>query len=205
MVWCRRRSGSKREIVLVRGWVGELVICFLGVHKEPTIITSWLKSACPGEREASSASSPSITYFLGLVLRNPCVCDVGSRTIMQCKLRALVRTSSYTRGRGRYGDDNQWGDMDNHCHWRAYEYNVKTRNSDPEGRSGITVVRLKHLWAYAIPWVGNLTEKSPVCSTESPARQFWFTSYSENNAINSIWGSHRGDYGAHYLLECNAV
>lgn len=40
-------------------------------------------------------------------------------------------------------------------------------------------LHIKHLWGCAIPWIGNLQKKSPVCSMRSPIWWFWFPSWVE--------------------------
>ena len=120
-------SGSERDS-FVNG-VSELVICFLGVHKEPNVITSWLKSACPGERVASSASSPSTSSLCWSSGTSVCVIWLAEH-IIRCKLPTLVRTSSCTSGSCRYGADRHVQPLSR----TSCVYYVKAKNSDPEGQ-----------------------------------------------------------------------
>jgi hypothetical protein len=90
--------------------VGELVICFLGAPQGADH-RNVLAEVCLPRRVRDVLGVLSFHCLLQEPARRARVCDDGKRTIMQCKLRALVRASSYTRGRGRYGDDNQWEDI----------------------------------------------------------------------------------------------
>lgn len=107
-----------------------MVICFLGVHKEPNITTSWLKSACPGERATSSTSSPSTSSLCWSSGTSVCVMWLPVH-IIRCKLPTPFEHRLSPQGVA----DMVLTTHGQTCATTASDeaYYIKTKNSDPEG------------------------------------------------------------------------